>query len=151
MSAAALTSLVTLFLAALAAATVLPFQSEIVFAALQVAGEIPVWLLVVVASVGNTLGSVITYLMGIWIERFRHRRWFPASEAQMDRAQRLYNRWGLWSLLLTWAPFGDAIALVAGVMRTPWPVFVVLVAIAKTGRYILLALATAGVLGAAAG
>lgn len=139
--------LVTLFLAALGAATILPFQSEVVFAAMQATGHHPVWLLVVVASVGNTLGSVITYLMGIWLEHFRHRRWFPFTEAQLDRAQGWYNRWGLWSLLLTWAPFGDAIALAAGVMRTPWPVFLLLVAIAKTGRYAILALATAGVIG----
>ncbi|ROU02714.1 YqaA family protein [Histidinibacterium lentulum] len=142
-------SLATLFVAALGAATILPFQSEVVFVGLQAAGAAPVWLLVVVASVGNTIGSVITYLMGLGLERFRGRRWFPVSDSQLDRAQRIYNRWGLWSLLLTWAPFGDAIALAAGVMRTPWPVFTLLVAIAKTGRYIVLALATAGVIGAA--
>ncbi|KAA9007067.1 YqaA family protein [Histidinibacterium aquaticum] len=140
-------ALVTLFLAALGAATILPFQSEVVFTAMQLGGDYPVWLLVLVASVGNTLGSVITYLMGIWIERFRDRRWFPFTPAQIERAQRWYNRWGLWSLLLTWAPFGDAIALAAGILRTPWPVFLVLVTIAKTGRYILLALATAGLVG----
>jgi len=142
-------SLAILFVAALGAATILPFQSEVVFVGLQAAGSAPVWLLVVVASVGNTLGSVITYLMGLGLERFRNRRWFPVSDRQLDRAQGVYNRWGLWSLLLTWAPFGDAIALAAGVMRTPWPIFTLLVGIAKTGRYIVLALVTAGVIGAA--
>ncbi|SES04509.1 membrane protein YqaA, SNARE-associated domain [Tranquillimonas rosea] len=140
-------SLIGLFLAALGAATILPFQSEVVFAALQAAGRAPVWLLVVVASVGNTIGSVITYLMGRGIERFRHRRWFPFTERQIDRAQTWYRRWGLWSLLLTWAPFGDAIALAAGLLRTPPGIFVLLVAIAKTGRYIVLALITAGLIG----
>jgi membrane protein YqaA with SNARE-associated domain len=64
----------------------------------------------------------------------------------LDRAQRWYARWGVWSLLLTWAPFGDAIALAAGVLRTPWPVFLALVTIAKLGRYLILAAVTAGVL-----
>lgn len=140
-------ALFILFVAALGAATVLPFQSEVVFVGMQVAGEVPVWLLIVVASVGNTLGSVVTYLMGVFIERFRGTRWFPVTGPQLDRAQRIYNRWGLWSLLLTWAPFGDAIALAAGVMRTPWPIFTLLVTIAKTGRYIVLAMAAARVIG----
>ena len=137
-----------MFIAALAAATVLPLQSEVVFAALQIAGNQPLWLLVVVASVGNTLGSVITCAMGRGIERFRDRSWFPASPEQLDRAQAVFRKWGLWSLLLTWAPLGDAIALIAGIMRTPWTIFIALVTLAKTGRYIVLALITEGVISA---
>ena len=143
----AVLALASMFVAAFGAATVLPFQSEIVFAALQVRGDVPLVPLIVVASVGNTAGSFVTYLMGRGIERFRGRRWFPFSETQLDRAQAWYARWGLWSLLLTWAPFGDAIALAAGVLRTRIPVFLVLVAAAKTGRYVILALATAGIVG----
>ncbi|MBP0483691.1 YqaA family protein [Sagittula salina] len=136
-----------LFLAAFGAATVLPFQSELVFAGLQAAGKWPLWQLVVVASIGNTLGSVVNYGMGVALERFRHRRWFPASEAQLDRAQRWYARWGVWSLLLSWAPLGDAITLAAGIMRTPLLLFVVLVGFAKTVRYVVFAWVAAGVIG----
>ena len=132
-------SLLGLFAAAFGAATLLPFQSEIVFAAMQAAGTAPVWALLLVASVGNTLGSVVNYVMGRGIERFRHRRWFPVTETQLDRAQAWYARWGVWSLLLSWAPFGDAITVVAGVLRTRWWVFLSLVALAKTGRYAVLA------------
>ena len=132
-------SLLGLFAAAFGAATLLPFQSEIVFAAMQAAGTAPVWALLLVASVGNTLGSVVNYVMGRGIERFRHRRWFPVTETQLERAQAWYARWGVWSLLLSWAPFGDAITVVAGVLRTRWWVFLSLVALAKTGRYAVLA------------
>ena len=128
-----------MFLAAFGAATLLPFQSEFVFAALQVADRVPLWALLVSASVGNTLGSVVNYLMGLWVEHFKGRRWFPVSQAQLDRAQRWYVRWGVWSLLLSWAPFGDALTVAAGVMRTPWWLFLALVAVAKTGRYMVLA------------
>lgn len=138
--------LLGMFIAALAAATILPFQSEVVFAALQLAGDQQLWLLITVASVGNTLGSMITCAMGRGLERFRTRKWFPFTQAQMDRALTFYNKWGLWSLLLTWAPLGDAIALIGGVMRTPWPIFIALVALAKTGRYVVLALITNGVI-----
>ena len=94
--------------------------------------------LILVASIGNTLGAVVNYAMGRGIERFRHRRWFPANAAQIARAQGWYARWGVWTLLLSWAPLGDAFTVIAGVMRTPVWLFVVLVTIAKVGRYLVL-------------
>ncbi len=140
-------SLVGMFAAALGAATLLPFQSEIVFVGLQARGIVPLWLLLAVASLGNVLGSAVNYVMGRGIERFRDRKWFPVTRGQLDRAQDWYARWGVWSLLLSWAPFGDAITVVAGVLRTPVWTFLVLVTLAKTGRYAILAAATAGLLG----
>lgn len=141
----AFAQLAGLFAAAFGAATLLPFQSEIVFVAMQVAGDVPVWLLLAVASIGNTAGSVVNYVMGLGVERFRKSRWFPVSDAQLDRAQGWYARWGVWTLLLSWAPFGDGFTVVAGMMRTPFWVFLLLVAVAKTGRYAVLAWATAQV------
>jgi len=132
-----------LFLAAFGAATILPFQSEVVFVGLQLAGTVSLKWLIVVASIGNTLGAVVNYVMGRGIERFRHRRWFPANDAQMARAQGWYARWGVWTLLLSWAPLGDAFTVIAGVMRTPIWLFVLLVTLAKTGRYVVLAWITA--------
>ena len=136
-------ALATLFGVAFGAATLLPFQSEIVFVALQLREASPVWLLVLFASLGNTLGACVNYAMGLGVERFRGSRWFPVSDAQLDRAQGWYARWGVWTLLLSWAPFGDAFTVVAGIMRTRVWLFLVLVTLAKTGRYILLAWATA--------
>jgi membrane protein YqaA with SNARE-associated domain len=137
-----------LFAAAFGAATVLPFQSEVVFVALQVTGKLSPGLLIAVASVGNVLGALVNYLMGLWIEHFRYRRWFPVNAAQLARAQRWYARWGVWTLLLSWAPLGDGFTVIAGVMRTHWLVFLVLVTIAKTGRYAVLAWMTARAAGA---
>lgn len=128
-----------LFLAAFGAATILPFQSEFVLAALLIRGEAAPWLLVAVASVGNTLGSVVNWALGLWIEHFRGRRWFPVSERQLDRAQRWYGRWGVWSLLISWAPFGDAVTVAAGVMRCPLGLFTLIVGAVKTLRYVVLA------------
>ena len=142
-----LPALATMFATAFGSATVLPFQSEIVFAAIQLRSDIGVPVLVAVASLGNTLGSVVNYIMGWGVERLRHRRWFPVTEAQLDRAQGWYARWGVWSLLLSWAPLGDAITVAAGVMRTRFAVFLALVAVAKTGRYIALAWLTGRTLG----
>lgn len=133
-----------LFLAALAAATILPMQSEAVLVGLLVADYSP-GLLITVASVGNVLGSVINWLLGRGIERFRDRPWFPGSGGKLERAQRWYRRYGKWSLLLSWAPIiGDPLTVVAGVLREPFPMFLLLVTIAKIGRYLVLAAATLG-------
>jgi membrane protein YqaA with SNARE-associated domain len=135
-----LAAYLSLFFVALGAASLLPMQSEPVLVALLLTSEQPAWSLVLVASLGNTLGSLINYALGRMVERFRHRPWFPASESALDRAQGWYARWGRWSLLLSWAPIiGDPLTVIAGVMREPLWRFLLLVAMAKTGRYVTLA------------
>lgn len=135
----------SLFLAALAAATIVPMQSEAVLVGLLLAGEQQAWLLVLVASIGNVLGSVVNWGLGRWIHRWRDRPWFPVKPDALARAEGWYRRWGRWSLLLSWAPIiGDPLTVIAGVLREPLWVFLVLVAIAKAGRYIALALLTLG-------
>lgn len=131
-----------LFLAAFIAATILPMQSEAALVALLLADFNP-WALVAVASVGNVLGSVVNWLLGRGIERFRERRWFPASPAAMARAERFYRRYGRWTLLLSWVPIvGDPLTVVAGVLREPFWSFLALVTLAKVGRYVALAAIT---------
>lgn len=73
---------------------------------------------------------------------------FPVGAAKLERAERWYAKWGKWSLLMSWAPVvGDGLTLAAGLMRTSFPIFLVLILIAKGGRY----LAIAGAVGARAG
>ncbi|ADZ69879.1 YqaA family protein [Polymorphum gilvum] len=134
-----------LFLLSFLAATVLPAQSEVGLVGLLLSGAYSPALLIVVASIGNTLGSVVNWLLGRGVERFSDRRWFPVTTAQLDRASRWYQRYGKWSLLLSWAPFiGDPLTVAAGVLREPfWP-FLILVAVAKTGRYLVVAAITLG-------
>ncbi|VVT12271.1 YqaA family protein [Hoeflea sp. EC-HK425] len=135
-----------LFASAFVAATLLPAQSEAVLVGLQLAGY-PVVALVIIASIGNTLGAVVNWFFGRGIERFQGSRWFPATPEQMQRATAWYHKWGRWSLLLSWAPIGgDALTVVAGVLREPLWSFLLIVTIAKTGRYIILALMTSGLM-----
>lgn len=134
-----------LFLVALAAATILPMQSEAALAGLLLMNTHPIWLLLSVASLGNVLGSLVNWLLGRGIERFRYRRWFPVGPASLDRAQAWYQRYGKWSLLLSWMPvIGDPLTVVAGVLREPLPVFLAWVAVAKVGRYLVVAGVTLG-------
>ncbi|MGF7163584.1 membrane protein YqaA with SNARE-associated domain [Rhodoligotrophos appendicifer] len=136
-----------LFAIAFVAATILPAQSEAALVGLLVAGTHSPVVLVTVASLGNVLGAVVNWALGRGVERFRDRKWFPVSNFSLDRATRWYRKWGRWSLLLSWAPIGgDALTVAAGVLREPLWSFVVLVMIAKTARYIVLAVATLGVI-----
>lgn len=137
-----------LFVISFAAATIFPMQSEVGLVGLILTGEYSTVLLVAVASAGNVLGSVLNWLLGVGMERFRGKRWFPVREAALDRAQRWYRRYGKWSLLASWVPIvGDPITVVAGVLKEPFATFLLLVAVAKTARYAVLAVATAGVVG----
>lgn len=133
-----------LFLAAFLAATILPAQSELGLAALYTSGGFSLVGLVLVASVGNTLGAVVNWFIGRGIERFKNRRWFPANEKQLEKANVWYAKFGRWSLLLSWMPIiGDPITLIAGVLREPLWRFLLIVGFAKTARYTILAIVIA--------
>lgn len=133
-----------LLFVAFGAATILPLQSEAMLTGLLLADYPPVWL-ITIASAGNVLGSIDNWIIGRQVERFRDWRWFPVKQAQLDRAQRWYQRHGKWSLLLSWVPIvGDPLTVVAGVLREPLPTFLVLVTIAKVGRYLALAAVVLG-------
>jgi membrane protein YqaA with SNARE-associated domain len=133
-----------LFVAALAAATLLPMQSEALLVGLLLADYSPL-ALVLTASAGNILGSAVNWLIGRGIERFAGRR-LAQTGAGWKHATRWYRRYGKWSLLLSWVPIiGDPLTLIAGVLREPFPTFLLLVAIAKTGRYLVVAALTLGI------
>ena len=134
-----------LFGAAFAAATLLPLQSEALLVALLLGGGQPAGVLVLVASLGNVLGSLVNWWLGRYLERFHGRRWFPVSDRRLLQAQHWYGRYGRWSLLLSWLPvIGDPLTLVAGIMREPLWRFMLIVSLAKTLRYGVLAAATLG-------
>lgn len=140
MGPASAAALAGLFASAFLAGSVLPAQSEVVLAALLLAAKHPAWLLLAVATLGNVGGAVLNYALGRAADRFRHRRWFPLSAASWDRSAHLFNRWGVGILLLSWLPVvGDGFTLLAGAARTPFPLFLALVTLAKGGRYIVLA------------
>jgi membrane protein YqaA with SNARE-associated domain len=129
-----------LFFAAFAAATIFPAQSEALLAALILRNDIPAWLLITVASAGNVLGSCLNWLLGRFIEKLKDRSWFPVNGTSLARAQASYQKYGRWSLLLSWVPFiGDPITVIAGVMREKFWMFLLFVSVAKAGRYIALA------------
>ncbi|MGB4100877.1 MAG: YqaA family protein [Alphaproteobacteria bacterium] len=131
-----------LFLAAFLAATILPMQSEALLAGLLLTKEYAFWALILVASIGNIAGAVVNWVLGRGIARFQHKRWYPLKGQALEKAKYWYQRYGRWSLLFSWVPFiGDPLTIAAGVMRERLAIFIAIVSVAKTMRY--LALATA--------
>ena len=131
--------MIALAASAFLAATLLPASSEAVLAGLVVAEAAPTAVLLAVASVFNTAGSCVNWLLGRAAERLKDRSWFPVSSDSLGRAQVWYGRYGVWSLLASWLPIvGDPLTVAAGVMRTPIMIFLPLVAFAKTARYAII-------------
>ncbi|MEM7406583.1 MAG: YqaA family protein [Pseudomonadota bacterium] len=127
--------LAALFGAAFLAATLLPGGSEILLVAMDRGGEHPDWLLLTVASAGNTLGSMTSWLIG---------RLAPQPEQFAERHARALTalrRHGAFALLLAWVPIiGDPLALAAGWLRIGfWPALL-FTAIGKTARYAVIVL-----------
>ncbi|TAH52331.1 MAG: DedA family protein [Betaproteobacteria bacterium] len=119
----------TLFASAFLAATLLPGGSEVVFAGLLVLRPELAWPALAVATVGNTLGGMSTYLLA---------RLAPRKELTPRLA--LAQRYGSASLVLSWVPLiGDALCAAAGLLRLPWASCLLWMAIGKGARYAVIA------------
>jgi membrane protein YqaA with SNARE-associated domain len=133
-------SLLLLFLNAFVASTILPAASELTLWAIIADDPAVLWPAIAVASLGNTAGAVVNWLLGRYLTRFSDRKWYPLKPRQQDRAGAWFQRFGLWSLLFAWVPVvGDPLTVAAGVLRVRFLPFLVLVAVGKTGRYIIVA------------
>lgn len=131
-------SILSLFFISLLAATLFPAGSEVLIVALAANGE-NVWTLWLVATSGNTLGSVINYFLGHYLLHFQNRKWFPVKPHQLEKSQHWFQKYGVWSLLFAWLPIiGDPLTLVAGIMRVKFWIFLLLTMMGKGVRYALL-------------
>jgi membrane protein YqaA with SNARE-associated domain len=131
---AALSAYASLFIAAFAAATVVPAFSEVMLGGLLLEGY-DAFALGAVATAGNTAGAALNWALAVYFLRFKDRGWFP-FRTHLARAQRWFQRYGVWSLLFAWLPFvGDALTFVAGLMRVNFALFLLLVALGKGSRY----------------
>jgi membrane protein YqaA with SNARE-associated domain len=118
----------------------LPGGSEAILLTVLADPEVSVSLAIIAAAAGNILGSVINWALGRSVDAIRGRSWFPISAATFARYRAFYLRWGIHSLWFCWAPIiGDPLTAMAGVMGAPIGRFLVIVAIAKTLRYVVVA------------
>jgi membrane protein YqaA with SNARE-associated domain len=129
-----------LFWAAFLSATILPGSSEAALLAAMTMGSASLTALIATATIGNTLGSVVNWLLGRFVERWRDHPRFPVKPDEFARYQDWYRRWGVWSLLLAWVPIiGDPLTVMAGVMRTPLWLFILVTGAGKLVRYLAVA------------
>ena len=129
---------INLFIISFLAATILPLSSEITLAGLMAAQSYNNFILLLAASVGNVLGSSFNWVLGIYSRKFESKKWFPFNQNQMKRSSKWFLQYGKWSLLFAWLPIvGDPLTFVAGAMRTRFSNFLILVAIGKVGRHLV--------------
>ena len=128
-----------LFLISFLAATILPLSSELVLTTMLYTDSFNKYLLLVVASFGNILGSSVNWYLGKKILIFKNKKWFPANERQIAKSENYFKKYGIWSLLLAWVPIiGDPLTIAAGIFRVKFFTFLLLVSISKISRYIFL-------------
>ena len=132
----------SLFFLSFLASTLLPLGSEWLLVMMLASGYDPLSA-VAVATVGNYLGAVMTYLVGIWGGSWLVERVMRVSPQQQERARHYYQRFGVYSLLFSWLPvIGDPLCLVGGMLRINFWLFSLLVATGKLARYVMTAVIT---------
>ena len=131
-----LLSLSSLFASSFLSATLLPGNSEVVLVAMLLSGVSQPWLLVLIATMGNSLGGLTNVILG---------RFFPLREKSrwQEKAVGWLKRYGAATLLLSWMPvIGDLLCLLAGWMRISWGPVLFFLCLGKALRYVLVAVVT---------
>ena len=122
--------LLSLFIGSFLAATLLPGGSEAVLFGVLKAYPESVWTALLIATIGNTLGGMVSFGMG----------WLLPQTQQLKHVEKL-RRYGTPALLLAWVPLiGDALCLAAGWLRLNWWQAMLFMAIGKFARYWVIAL-----------
>lgn len=124
-------SLWGLFLASLLGATLLPGGSEIVLVGVLKFHPELFWPAILLGTLGNTLGGMITFAMG----------WMLPATQQLKHVEKM-RRYGTPALLLAWTPLlGDALCLAAGWLRLNIGYALLFMAVGKLARYWVVAMA----------
>lgn len=129
-------SLASLFASSFLSSTLLPGNSEVVLVVMLLSGVSQPWLLVLIATMGNSLGGLTNVILG---------RFFPLREKSrwQEKAVGWLKRYGAATLLLSWMPvIGDLLCLLAGWMRISWGPVLFFLCLGKALRYVLLAWVT---------
>ncbi|MFV8217923.1 YqaA family protein [Enterobacter cloacae complex sp.6700776] len=129
-------SLASLFASSFLSSTLLPGNSEVVLVAMLLSGVSQPWLLVLIATMGNSLGGLTNVILG---------RFFPLREKSrwQEKAVGWLKRYGAATLLLSWMPvIGDLLCLLAGWLRISWGPVLFFLCLGKALRYVLLAWVT---------
>jgi len=125
---------ITLFAVAFLSATLLPLGSEALLL-YDISQQHTIILLWIVATVGNTLGAMLNYWLGLKGEAYLEKKGYVSTE-KVEKARSMFDKYGGWTLLLSWAPIiGDPLTFIAGVLCYDFKIFGIIVFVAKGLRY----------------
>lgn len=126
---------VGLFVTCFLAATILPITSELFLGSMLAYGY-DLTTCLIIATIGNTLGSWLNYLIGMagnpnWLKKI------GVKQEQISRWEEKIKRYGSLLALFSWLPFvGDVIAVTLGFFRVNWLVSFAYILIGKFLRYL---------------
>ncbi len=127
-----------LFLVAFLSATIIPFSSDVIVAGMVALGYNP-YLVLLIATVGNTLGGLTNYIIGRlgkleWIEKY-----LRVSKKKLDKASHYVERFSTLTAFFTWFPgIGDAMAIVLGLFKISPAKVIVFMTLGKLARYFVI-------------
>lgn len=127
-----------LFLSAFVSSTIAPGGSEAVLAYMVSAGHYQIYTLVIVATLGNTLGAMTTWGLGMWTAKK-----IPVATLLSEKKQKalaVVRTKGIWTLFFSWLPVvGDALCFAGGWLKLPLLPAILMIFLGKLGRYIMIA------------
>jgi membrane protein YqaA with SNARE-associated domain len=127
-----------LFFSALISATLFPLGSEALLI-YDIKQGYNLYLLIFIATLGNSLGAVINYFLGLKGEEYLVKKNL-IKEKYIIKSKYYFDKYGGFSLLFSWLPIiGDPITFIAGTLKYDFKKFLILVVIAKFSRYLFLA------------
>ncbi len=131
----------SLLISSFLSSTLLPGHSELTLTAFIFLKKYPIVDLILFASIGNILGSMLNWCLGYYLTNLKDKKWFPIKNLQLEKAKLWFSKYGKYCLLLSWVPFlGDPLTVVAGILRIRLFTFIIFVSIAKIFRYVVFAL-----------
>lgn len=129
----------TLFISALISATLFPLGSEALLI-YDIKEGYNLYLLLFFATLGNVLGSVVNFYLGLKGEDYCEKKGY-LKEKSIKKYKSFFDKFGGFALLLSWVPLiGDPITFIAGILKYDFKMFLFFVTIAKFGRYLILSL-----------
>ncbi|MFI3157857.1 MAG: YqaA family protein [Methylococcaceae bacterium] len=127
-----------LFISAFISSTIAPGGSEAVLAYMVATGHYHAEFLVIIATIGNTLGAMTTWGLGVLAAKK-----FPAAALLSENKQKALNiirKKGIWTLFFTWLPVvGDALCFAGGWLKLPFFQACLIILLGKLGRYAAIA------------
>ncbi len=127
-----------LFFSALISATLFPLGSEALLI-YDIKQGYNLYFLIFIATLGNSLGAVINYFLGLKGEEYLVKKNL-IKEKYIIKSKYYFDKYGGFSLLFSWLPIiGDPITFIAGTLKYDFKRFLILVVIAKFSRYLFLA------------